>query len=156
VTPKTPKIPRSVLVVIHTPALDTLLIERTPPLAFWQSVTGSQDDGETWRETAIREVKEEIGIDAQRHGTLIDLDYENVFSIYPEFRHRYPLGTTHNREHCFALCVKEKFTPYLSPDEHTAFRWVPMSEATIIVRSWSNVAAFQRVLTTIAAGRGAR
>lgn len=140
------KIPRSVLVVIHTPAMETLLIERTPPLAFWQSVTGSQDNGETLRATAVREVAEEVGIDVEKHGTLTDLNYENVFAIYPEFRHRYPPGTTHNREHCFALCVKEKFTPYLAPDEHTAFQWMPMREAMDVVRSWSNVAAFRRVL----------
>jgi dihydroneopterin triphosphate diphosphatase len=144
---KPAKFPRSILVVIHTPKMETLLIERTPPLSFWQSVTGSQDEGETWRETAIREVKEEVGIDAEKHGTLVDLDYANVFAIYPEFRHRYPPGTTHNREHCFALCVNEKFTPYLSPDEHTAFQWVPMKEAIMIVRSWSNVAAFRQVLS---------
>ncbi|TAG77065.1 MAG: dihydroneopterin triphosphate diphosphatase [Betaproteobacteria bacterium] len=140
------KVPRSVLVVIHTPALETLLIERTPPLCFWQSVTGSQDLNESWRETAIREVAEEVGIDADKHGVLTDLSYENVFAIYPEFRHRYPPGTTHNRERCFALCVKHTFTPYLAPDEHTAFQWMPMREAMGAVRSWSNVAAFRRVL----------
>lgn len=135
--------------MIHTPALETLLIERTPPVAFWQSVTGSQDDGETWRETAIRELREETGIDAEKLGVLTDLDYENVFSIYPEFRHRYPPGTTHNRERCFALCVNDKFTPYLAPDEHTAFEWMPITEAITKVRSWSNQAAFRRVLNRV-------
>ena len=37
------KIPRSVLVVIHTPALDVLLIERADRPGLWQSVTGSLD-----------------------------------------------------------------------------------------------------------------
>jgi dATP pyrophosphohydrolase len=36
------KRPVSVLVVIHTPALDVLLIERADKPGFWQSVTGSQ------------------------------------------------------------------------------------------------------------------
>ena len=37
------KIPQSVLVVIHTPALEVLLLERADHPGFWQSVTGSLD-----------------------------------------------------------------------------------------------------------------
>jgi dATP pyrophosphohydrolase len=58
------KIPQSVLVVIHTPALDVLLIRRADADAYWQSVTGSKDrEDEAFRDTAIREVLEETGID---------------------------------------------------------------------------------------------
>ena len=35
------KIPESVLVVIHTAALEVLLLERADSPGFWQSVTGS-------------------------------------------------------------------------------------------------------------------
>ena len=56
------KIPVSTLVVIHTPALEVLLLERADHPGFWQSVTGSQEAGETLRETAIREVAEETGL----------------------------------------------------------------------------------------------
>ncbi|MDF1484248.1 hypothetical protein PY257_03475 [Ramlibacter sp. H39-3-26] len=37
------KIPESVLVVVHTPALDVLLIRRADGGEHWQSVTGSRD-----------------------------------------------------------------------------------------------------------------
>ena len=37
------KIPESVLVVIHTPDLQVLLIERADRPGYWQSVTGSLD-----------------------------------------------------------------------------------------------------------------
>ena len=37
------KIPRSVLVVIHTPGLQVLMMERAAWPGFWQSVTGSLD-----------------------------------------------------------------------------------------------------------------
>ena len=37
----TPKIPESVLVIVHTLALDVLIIERADP-SVWQSVTGSK------------------------------------------------------------------------------------------------------------------
>ena len=57
------KIPQSVLVVIHAPNLDVLLIERAKQPGFWQSVTGSKDTlDEDWVLTAIREVAEETGI----------------------------------------------------------------------------------------------
>ena len=36
------KIPESVLVVIYTPALDVLIIERADHPGFWQSITGSK------------------------------------------------------------------------------------------------------------------
>ena len=55
------KIPLSVLVVIHTPALEVLLIRRSDS-GTWQSVTGSKDaEHEDWRSTAVREVQEETG-----------------------------------------------------------------------------------------------
>ena len=57
-----PKIPESVLVVIHTPELDVLLIERADAPGFWQSVTGSKDTpDEPLPETCRREVEEETG-----------------------------------------------------------------------------------------------
>ena len=58
------KIPQSVLVVIHTPGLDVLLINRADAPDYWQSVTGAKDfDDEPLEATARREVMEETGID---------------------------------------------------------------------------------------------
>ena len=39
------KIPVSVLVVVYTPELEVLLLERADKPGFWQSVTGSQRSG---------------------------------------------------------------------------------------------------------------
>ena len=47
-----PKRPVSVLVVIHTPDLQILLLERAAHPGYWQSVTGSQEDDDTLRDTA--------------------------------------------------------------------------------------------------------
>ena len=66
------KLPESVLVVIHTPALEVLLIRRTGGDGHWQSVTGSKDRlDESFEETARREVAEETGIDARAPGCLL-------------------------------------------------------------------------------------
>ncbi|MDO9219477.1 MAG: NUDIX domain-containing protein, partial [Thiobacillus sp.] len=55
------KTPVSILVVIHTADGQVLLMERADAPGLWQSVTGSQDPGETLAQTAIREVREETG-----------------------------------------------------------------------------------------------
>lgn len=131
------KIPVSTLVVIYTPRLDVLLIERADRPGFWQSVTGSQDPGETLRQTAIREVGEETGIDATRHAFL-DWQVSNVYEIYAVWRHRYAPGVTHNTEHVFGLRVPERLEVTLAPKEHLRFRWLPWREAAEEVFSWSN------------------
>ncbi len=99
------KIPISTLVLVYTRDLDVLLIERADFPGHWQSVTGSQEPGESLLETATRELREETGIDANAYGGLADWRLENVYEIFPQWRHRYPPGTTHNTEHVFALEV---------------------------------------------------
>jgi len=133
------KTPESVLVVIHTPALDVLLIERVEPPGFWQSVTGAKDHAhEPWTVTAWREVAEETGI---RSGSLTDWELENVYEIYPRWAQRYAPGVTHNREHVFGLCVPAGTPVQLNPREHRAWRWLPWQEAADACFSPSNAEA---------------
>ena len=131
------KIPVSTLVVIHTPALEVLLLERADHPGFWQSVTGSQDEGESLRDTAAREVFEETGLDAARYA-LADWNLQNVYEIYPVWRHRYAPGVTHNTEHVFGLRVPERLPVRLEPREHLASAWLAWEEAAERVFSWSN------------------
>ena len=140
------KIPESVLVVIHTPALDVLLIERADAAGFWQSVTGSKDHAdEPLLRTAAREVMEETGIDCGPGSALAprlrDWQLENIYEIYPRWRSRYAPGVTHNREHLFGLCVPECVTPILDPREHTAWQWLPHQAAADACFSPSNAEA---------------
>lgn len=131
------KIPVSTLVVIHTPALEVLLLERADHPGFWQSVTGSQHEGESLRDTAIREVAEETGLDAARYA-LTAWNLQNVYEIYPVWRHRYAPGVTHNTEHVFGLEVPAPTPVMLSPREHLRYEWLPWREAAERVFSWSN------------------
>ena len=131
------KIPVSTLVVIHTPELQVLLLERADHPGFWQSVTGSQHEGETLRDTAIREVGEETGLDATRY-PLEAWNLQNVFEIYPVWRHRFAPGITHNTEHVFGLEVPEAMPVRVEPREHLASLWLPWNEAADRVFSWSN------------------
>jgi len=131
------KIPVSTLVVIHTPDLKVLLLERADHPGFWQSVTGSQHEGEALADTAIREVGEETGIDARRF-RLEEWNLSNVYEIYPVWRHRYAPGVTHNTEHVFGLEVPGEMPVALAPREHLSSQWLPWNEAADRVFSWSN------------------
>jgi dATP pyrophosphohydrolase len=134
------KQPISVLAVIYTAALDVLLLERADYPGHWQSVTGSRDGEETLRETAIREVAEETGLDAGRY-ELTDWQLQNVYEIYPKWRHRYAPGITQNTEHVFGLQLPQQLPVQLSPREHLSYRWLPWQEAAEKVFSPSNRAA---------------
>ena len=137
------KIPESVLVVIHTPALDVLLIERADKPGYWQSVTGSLDrPDEPPDETCRREVMEETAIDAHGVGaTLADWEIANLYEIYPVWRHRYAPGITHNTEHVFGLMVPAGTAIRLNPREHLAWQWLPWREAADACFSPSNAEA---------------
>jgi len=131
------KQPVSVLVVIYTPALDILLLERAAHPGFWQSVTGSREDDERLIDTARREVDEETGIDTRLH-RLADWHLTNQFEIFAEWRHRYAPGITHNLEHVFGLLVPHRLAITPAPDEHRDWLWMPWQAAAERCFSWSN------------------
>ena len=135
------KIPESVLVIIYTPLLEVLLIERVGHPGFWQSVTGSKDaEDEPLIQSALREVQEETGIVAAPD-QMRDWRISNVYDIYPMWRHRYAPGVTRNTEHVFGLCVPQICAVTLSPREHTASQWLPHQDAAAQCFSASNAEA---------------
>lgn len=131
------KQPISVLVVIYTPELDVLLLERAGHAGFWQSVTGSREGNERLDQTARREVAEETGIDT-RHLPLADWKIVNTFEIFAEWRDRYPAGITHNEEHVFGLQLPCKQNITTAPEEHSDWQWLPWQQAAERCFSWSN------------------
>ena len=136
------KIPVSVLVVVYTADGQVLLMERADAPGFWQSVTGSQDAGETLVETAIREVREETGLDAGKF-ELTPWDIETRYEIYERWRHRYAPGVTHNTEHVFGLKLPAPQPVTLAPREHLNYLWLPWQEAAERCFSPSNAAAIR-------------
>jgi dATP pyrophosphohydrolase len=136
------KIPVSVLVIIHTPDLQVLLLERADHPGYWQSVTGSQDPDETLWQTAVREVAEETGLVAD-HYALTDWHTQTRYEIYEEWRWRYPPEVTHNTEHVFGLLVPEPIPVSVAAREHLAFAWLPWREAAEKVFSPSNAEAIR-------------
>ena len=147
------KNPVSVLVVIYTPDNQFLLIERAAHPGYWQSVTGSQETGETIQTTAARELAEETGLiaaatcqltdvsPAQRLGVLIDHQHSTEYDIYPQWRHRYGPGVTRNTEHLFSFQIATPQTVELTPKEHRDQRWLGAEAATKACFSPSNQVA---------------
>jgi dihydroneopterin triphosphate diphosphatase len=166
-TPRRHKIPRSVLVVVYTPALDVLLIERADHPGYWQSVTGAKDSArESYFATAKREVREETGIRLaaippgelgspppralrlEGEGgpvlplsNLSDWHLANVYDIYPQWQHRYAPGVTRNTERVFGLVVPEGTPVRLAPREHLRWQWLPWRDAAEACFSPSNAEA---------------
>jgi len=137
------KIPISTLVVVHTPQLDVLLLERADFAEHWQSVTGSQEAGESLAQTARRELREETGIEANAYGGVVDWHMQNDFEIYTKWSARYPPGTTHNTEHVFGLEVPAQVPVTVAPREHLRYAWLPWKEAAARCFSWTNRAAIE-------------
>lgn len=138
------KTPVSALVLIHTQDLQVLIMERADKKGFWQSVTGSIEQGETPLQAAIREVKEETGLDANQY-ELEDWQDSNVYEIYEHWRYRYAPGVTHNTEHLFGLMLPAPVAITLSPEEHVQYEWVDWREAAKRVFSWTNVDALEKL-----------
>lgn len=132
------KIPISVLVVVHTEALEVLLLERSQRAGYWQSVTGSLDwPQEALEAAAAREVLEETGIVAAQ-GDLKRWNIANTFEIYTQWRHRFAPGVRYNTEHVLGLKLSQRVPVALAPEEHVAFAWLPWDEAAARCFSWSN------------------
>lgn len=137
------KRPVSILVVIF--AQDTrrvLMLQRRDDPDFWQSVTGSLEEGEDALYAAQREVKEEVAIDVAREGlSLVDCQRCVEFEIFTHLRHRYAPGVTRNRESWFTLALPHERQIAIS--EHLAWKWVPAGEAAQMTKSWSNRQAIE-------------
>ncbi|MDY0972640.1 dihydroneopterin triphosphate diphosphatase [Siccibacter turicensis] len=137
------KQPVSVLVVIY--AEDTkrvLMLQRRDDPAFWQSVTGSLEAGETATQAAAREVKEEVAIDvADEQLRLVDCQRTVEFEIFTHLRHRYAPGITRNTEYWFRLALPHERQIVFT--EHLTYRWVDAADAAALTKSWSNRQAIE-------------
>jgi dATP pyrophosphohydrolase len=131
-----------VLVVVYTRERECLLLERTEPAGFWQSVTGSLRWGETPAECAARELFEETGLGA---AGLRDAGIEREFPILPAWRARYAPDVAINREHLWYLALPVPQPVRIAPGEHVAYEWLPFELAIPKVSSWTNREAIERL-----------
>jgi len=133
-----------VLVLVYTRAGEVLMLRRTRPNGFWQSVTGSLEWGETPRQAAERELYEETGL--RFSGRLTDCRHSESFPIIPPWRKRYARGTHYNREHWFRLQLPTRRIIRLNSKEHSELRWLPIPRAARLASSWTNRDAILRLM----------
>jgi dihydroneopterin triphosphate diphosphatase len=131
------KRPQSVLVVICTRGGEFLMLRRANPTHFWQSVTGSLAPGESPRSAALREVREETGLQATG-SSLIDLKRSVLFPIVRAWRERYAPNVRFNREYWFALVLETRRLIRIDKSEHREYCWLPAQRAAALASSWTN------------------
>ncbi len=139
------KRPESVLIVVYTRTDKVLLLRRVDRDDFWQSVTGSLKWDEAPMPAAVRELKEETGLDGR--GRLRDWNKSFCFEILPGWSRRFAPGVTHNIEHVFSLELMEEAAVTLNPAEHNDCCWMTANDAAQKVSSWTNRAAIEQLMT---------
>lgn len=140
------KSPLSVLVLIYARSTQrVLMLRRRDDPDFWQSVTGSLEEGESALQAAAREVKEEIAIDVAAERLIIaDCQRTVEFEIFPHFRHRYAPGIRRNTEFWFRLALPDERR--IDFTEHLAYQWLDATDAAALTKSWSNRQAIEELI----------
>ena len=146
------RIPESALIVIYNQAGQVLVMQRMDDAEFWQSVTGTREAGESPFQTALREIREETGIDIEfEQYELIDCQQTNQYPIRACWQHRYPPNTPYNTEYVFALQVRNEQPIVLT--EHSAYQWLSKQAAIAKVWSDSNKQAIDRFVPIMHTGQ---
>ncbi len=122
------------LVVVYNDTAEVLMLARTQPAGFWQSVTGSLGHDETPQAAAQRELREETGLELE----VEDCRRVNTFAILPAWRARYAPEVTHNREHVFIAACSGRPPVTLNPAEHVESRWLERTAAADLAFSYTN------------------
>jgi dihydroneopterin triphosphate diphosphatase len=111
-------------------------------LDLWQGVAGGGEEDETPSQAAVRETREELGLD--RPAPLYPL--QTVASIPARFfaaRHTWPKGTYVVPEYSFAADVTG--LDIILSKEHTAVRWLDAKPALAVLRFDSNRTALEEL-----------
>jgi dATP pyrophosphohydrolase len=128
------RVARDVLVYLYrwrAGAPELLMLHRAPVRGdFWHWVSGAPLPGEGDREAAIREVREETGLDVA--ATIFPCGYRYACPLRPERRERwlelYGPGVTRTPVETFGAETPGRWEPTLD-DEHTAYAWCTFTEA---------------------------
>ena len=111
-----------------------LVLHRSPAReSYWHTVAGAVEPGETAFEAAMRELREETGLDAEAE--LVDLGHTFAYPLSEEpetVRARFAPGVTEVKVECFAADAPAGWEPTLDA-EHDDYRWCRAEEALALL-----------------------
>ena len=137
------RVPRQVLVYVHRPGPEFLLLRRRPDLGgFWQGVTGAPEWWESDDEAARRNLLEETSLHVQPRRT------GWVYPLHPSpgdrWEELYGRGVASVPETVYAAAAPPGWEPALGP-EHTEDRWCTAGEAVQLLHRDEHRAALEAV-----------
>jgi 8-oxo-dGTP pyrophosphatase MutT (NUDIX family) len=120
------RLPFEVLVLVRRRD-EILVLHRSPRQgAYWHSVAGAVEEGESWADAAARELLEETGLVAEP--VEIGTPYAYALEEFPEYRASVPAGAVEIVVHAFLVDAPTDWEPVIDW-EHDAYRWCARDEA---------------------------
>lgn len=120
-----------------------MLLRRSKPFDFWQSITGSLKPDESHADAAARELAEETGLSDE--GILTFSGVSRQFVIDPRWREKFAPGVVENVEFEWRYRLPRKTAIVLNDEEHSEYRWLSVTEAMEKVWSWTNRDALKMI-----------
>jgi 8-oxo-dGTP pyrophosphatase MutT (NUDIX family) len=124
---------REVMVVVRRGS-EFLVLHRAPQFeAYWHLVAGGVEEGESPRDAAARELREEVALDVA--AALRDLERPFAYSLAeepPAVRGRFAPAQTDVPVDVFVADVEIAWEPALN-EEHDAYRWCSREEAVALL-----------------------
>jgi 8-oxo-dGTP pyrophosphatase MutT (NUDIX family) len=123
---------QEVIVVVRRDG-ELLVMRRAPErLGYWSLVSGGLEPEETSWHAAVRELREETGLEAQVHKLSISLSY-SLLDDPPAIRARYAPGVERVTVHAFVADAPTGWEPTLDA-EHDLYRWCDLAAALELMK----------------------
>lgn len=125
------------------------LVFRRVGQGIWHVVAGVVEDGETFEEAGVRELREESGLVVP--SLSFDLGTQ-VHGIDEEWRHEFPPGLSQVTIRSFGVEAPGGWEPLMN-EEHDAYRWCDLEEACRLLH-WAEAREMVRRLHDVRGKNG--
>ena len=130
-------------------ASEVLILHRSPRQgAYWHVVAGGVEPGESAAEAAVRELREETGLEAEVTPGIAVTEYVYVLTEEPaDRRDEYDPSVASVHVTCFRVDAPDAWEPRLDW-EHDEHRWCDPHEAFRALRWPATAEALRKMLTS--------